>query len=1047
MSTTTIRTNTRGRTLNTKDRDEAKVEMVHFRKGTNRNGNTKLNKPEVHLINNMTPEQERACGMITVPCVHGKPDVNRDNDDDDTTLPLEKEVKFPPEIIANPAIVDPEELKEVQKETGNFYDDMLNDLGQGMYRDNDNRVNGTEDMVAKINHYNQSDVCMTCGDFCGYVSCIVTLGMYPCCNKRRVIGPDQLGEHRRNGRTLLHLPGRHVLFSCNDTWVDRNGNRGLVPKDDEKNKIRDFGNKKVVVVGENELGGARYIGCDKEGVNDGDYVILGQGRHVLDESSYSNIDVVNLKTGESLQNRNNDEPNNNNNNNNRDEARQIKLGPLTVVYVREGYVGGAEHIASGRYKILLPGPPYILHNKNFANIHCVKRQSEIKQVEYTTINKKGKTCTKSKKVSTGTFKLGPITFLVVGDGQIGGAVHKHTGMFQVLSPGNTYMLHDKDYKDCVVVDRTEEFEHGPFYYINIPPGWVGGARRKKGEKWIDFETGFTYQCNKDDYFKPERKKLDSHHIKCGPKTYLTIKKGTKNGAYSVKTGEWIEFNDESKTYILHEKEYRDIQTIPLVADEEQEFGPYKVMTIKEGYAGIVQNQGKMLEPLKPGTYQLSNDHEFSDPIPLRTWTLAVKDLPFNSKDLAQMELNANFIWFVNDPSKVAIFKGGFEELQKEIEYQVKLQLSVKCATYSRAEILPAEQDSIISRSSGSSPEELAKTLAEKDAEKHRNHAEITNYCLERLKQTAEDCNWGIEIKSLVLKGFILKEKTILDSFAQMTQNIVASQKAQAEAEENKRKQQAEAEVTMQRTRNEAQVAMQKTQAETEVSNKRQQAEAEIAMKKAKADGEVVMEKARVEAEANKQRDIARAQAEVEVAKANKLAAAEKARADTEACIIRAEAEAKERSIKLEIENKEKLEKARTDNEAVLEHAKAEAEAQNLQTDADFKKKKAEHDAAQMVPEYERELKKWNVLSDMYQKVAQSFSKATFYDSSYIKGAVKTVEDLVGQSLPNMMKKSTVITDVRDHDRGNTGKLTIKSTIVDDGHRNDDGEKMTVKTEM
>lgn len=951
----------------TSDTAHAEVEMtIVGKKGKGSNSSRDNDRPEFNLVNGLTIEQEIECGMLTVLDVDHTPDVNRDNDDVDGTLPIERRCRIPEEIIVKLPNVNPVSLKRVQIDTGGYSKDIFNDLGQGMYRDGDNRVHGIKELADRVNTYDYDDTCMTCGDFCGYLGCIATLGMYPCCCKKRVVGPDQLGHHRRNGKDLLHLPGRRVLWSCNDHWVQAGENNdGLVPKDDERNPIRKFGPKTVVTVGENCIGGARFIGT-KDGVNDGDYVVLGQGRHVLNEENYSNVKIVSLT--------------------NTDVSNHIiSIGPLTILYVKEGYIGGAYHRVTGRYKLFLPGPPYIFHNKNFEQIECVNR-------------------------GFGTFKIGPVQFTTVKDGELGGAYHKKTGLFQVLEPGKTYILHNKDYETGIVVERSDEFELGPYNYVTVRPGYVAGARRIKGGRWIDFNTGETYQCNKEDYNKPECVKLDSHCVKCGPKTWLTVKKGTLNGATDVKTGEFVEFTGEDKTHVLHEKEYRDVITIPIISDKVQTFGPNKIVTINEGYAGPATKGGK-LEILSVGTHKLSYEYNIDEPIPLKTFTYPVKCLPFNSKDTAAMELNANFVWAVNDPTKVAVYPGKFKSLADDISYQVNLDLAAKCSTYNRNEILPTKQDVMIENSKDKTPEEIVECFAKAQETKIRIHNEITSYCLEQLVKTSSTCNWGIEIKDLVIKGFILKDPSIIESFTEITRSVISAQTAEARAEVEKKTEVAKAEVSMQKAKATADVEKKIAAAKAEVEMQMAQARASVEMKTAEANAEVQLQNARAKAGAEKQISIAKAQAEIEIAKAQAQVEVEKAKAETEADIVRAKADADARAIRLDIENREQTEKA-----------KAQAEAENLLTDAEFNKATKKHEAEDKIPSHVIEMNRYSVISDMYKEVSKNFATGAYYDDKYLRQSIANVEGFVGQTLPEMMKHNTVIADTR----AEGGNLTVKS---------------------
>merc|ERR1719335_2148197 len=83
--------------------------------------------------------------------------------------------------------------------------------------------------------------------------------------------------------------------------------------------------------------------------NDGEFVLFGQGRHVLESNSYRQVVVSKL------------------------DNDMVRLGPVTILYIKEGFIGGAFERNSGHFRILNPGPPYILHEKDYEGIELKKR--------------------------------------------------------------------------------------------------------------------------------------------------------------------------------------------------------------------------------------------------------------------------------------------------------------------------------------------------------------------------------------------------------------------------------------------------------------------------------------------------------------------------------------------------------------------------------------------------------------------------------------------------------------------------------------------------
>merc|ERR1719160_342819 len=215
--------------------------------------------------------------------------------------------------------------------------------------------------------------------------------------RRRIIPAGFFGHYVSAGRHMLTGPGVHVLKDTQASWLDD------VPIDDENELIREFGTKTVLVVPENHIGGAFRVsgGRAVEGhaaENDGEFVLFGQGRHVLESNSYRQVVVSKL------------------------DKDMVRLGPVTILYIKEGLIGGAFERNTGIFRILNPGPPYLLHEKDYEGIELKKR-------------------------TLAPFSVGPIHFITVKEGEMAGAYEKATGLYQLLPPGHTYQLHEKAYED------------------------------------------------------------------------------------------------------------------------------------------------------------------------------------------------------------------------------------------------------------------------------------------------------------------------------------------------------------------------------------------------------------------------------------------------------------------------------------------------------------------------------------------------------------------------------------------------------------------------
>ena len=296
---------------------------------------------------------------------------------------------------------------------GNF-----NLLDQRIDRDDSQKVENNSELISSFNSYYFEDrhingswtgMCM------GYTLAVVTGGCWYL-SRRRTVPPGMFGHYISSSRHILTPPGIHSLISTSDHWAEE------IIIDDEEHPNRKFGDKVILQVPENHLAGAYRIGSQGEHSKDQEFVLFSQGRHVLAESKYYGVSIIKLST-----------------------SNRMTLGPLTILYVHEGWLGGVVHRRTGVYRILYPGPPYLLHEADYEKVELVERVSDV-------------------------FRVGPYEFVTVKDGQIAGAYRKQDGKFQILPPGRSYQLHAKDYNDCILIKRTKEFKLGPFYYLTVSNG-------------------------------------------------------------------------------------------------------------------------------------------------------------------------------------------------------------------------------------------------------------------------------------------------------------------------------------------------------------------------------------------------------------------------------------------------------------------------------------------------------------------------------------------------------------------------------------------------
>ena len=529
--------------------------------------------------------------------------------------------------------------------------------------------------------------------------------------------------------------------------------------------------------------------------------------------------------------------------------------------------------------------------------------------------------------SMGQYRLGPLTYVSVLEGQLAGAFNKSTGRFQVLPPGNTYVLHSQEFADVSVARRTEKFQLGPFYFLTVTDGYVAGAFKKKSGVFMSFPPGSSYQLNVEDWEAPSATKRDSHMVKCGPLTYLTSRPDMLMGAFRTKDGAFEEFNEAGKEYVLHERDYHSITNIPKYSEKPADFGPNVVVTIPDGYWGVFARQGR-IEIKEPGFYQVSSEYAVLPAIPSRTYTRQHEGLNFKSKDGIRMAVSLNVVWRVNDASAVALFPGTFSDLVQALSSTTEVNLVKNCQSYNREELLPTQQDIFAGRGSELSEAELKTLLAEAEARKGKVYGVMEETVLETLRTRSTMGAWGIEIVSVLLEGFQLLDEGIIDDLTKITRSIIATKSEKVRGE----------------------LAIAQAEAEKRTNEKKAEAVAAVKIQDARAAAQV--QETQASAQARTRVLAAEAENEVQI-----LQASTRAKADAEARGVELEIETRERREKLEISVKERR-----------ETAQADADAMRILAEAQFEKSKKENEAAMMVPPAQVELEKARYAVEALEKI-------------------------------------------------------------------------------
>jgi len=862
---------------------------------------------------------------------------------------------------------------ENEHKHGNF-----NSLGRKMPRDETRETNTTKKVIDAMNHYSYNASAPEYGS--GIVFNVLTLsGRY--WYKRRYIREGYYGHYRSSGRDMFVGPGYHSLVSTVETWVNHENNTPEVPIDDEENLTRIFGSKILIYVQENHIGGAYRVGLEDELAEDGDYVIFPQGHHVLPNDNYRDVSIVELVPNEPL-----------------------TLGPLTILFIKEGYIGGAYSKTDGRYAIFSPGPPYIFNKKDFYDSMIVQR-------------------------TTSQFKIGPVNFLTLSKGYLGSATHK-TGKTQYLYPGKTYQLHDKDFSDIKVIKRSSKFElsscyfvtvqndylacalnkrtgdyqlfepgHtyqlskelydepelqqytlnfkiGPYYFLTVEEGYMAGALNKRKGDFELFNPGETYKLHSSTYDSPIIKKIDSYLVTCGHYTKITPRDDMLIGAFKYENErEKTEFVVFNEPVIIHSnKDYYGLESIKKYSNEPQIFGPYKIVTVPSGQAGVFNCQGK-LDIKEPGWYKLSAEYEFIEFVPLKTFPTKI-EVNFTTKDGVLMKVTLTVVWTVEDPRQIALYPGGLTNIRKEIVNQAELVISRLCRNYNRDQILPTKQDVLMKIGTSADEKTVKEVLIINDKETEQLYVFLQESFSTSLIKSLSTSDTGTVIKTARIETFILMDEGIKQNLHKITQSIVDTNRQKVEAEK----------------------ALNQLNNESKLAEEKEKAIASVAIEKAKAESTVKQHESLSYVKIEKDKAIVQAEIEREQAKI----ILEKTKAETESKTLIAKAEA----------------------EAIRMKAEAEADSirMRLNAEAEGKKKAMEAESIMSDKQFQIELAKLDV------EMARGYGAAAWKNPDKLE---RLFEKFKGRVTMGNVDLGEMILRERmdDHDKPEDMRAPIKSSIL------------------
>ncbi len=290
--------------------------------------------------------------------------------------------------------------------------------------------------------------------------------------------------------------------------------------------------------------------------------------------------------------------------------------------------------------------------------------------------------------------------------------------------------------------------------------------------------GKTYQLNEDDFQKPLLVKRDSHVTKVGPLTLLTVEQGTLNGAYRVHDGKFVEFEDPRQEYVLHEREYHGLVTVVRNSTKVQAFGPFKVITVREGYVGQFEVEGK-IDIKQAGYYKVESNVNIYDPIPVKMFQDVLADLDFHTKDGVLMSVKTTILWHVTNAQQVATFAGTFAQLQALVKQRAGDAMIRMCKQYNRGDLLPTAQDLEPLLRSGMSESEASKQA---EAVFRKLQELISDTCLAEMAAIAEASKLGITVEKVQIERFQLKNDAIMTELESITKAKLSANRERAQGE-------------------------------------------------------------------------------------------------------------------------------------------------------------------------------------------------------------------------------------------------------------------------
>lgn len=548
---------------------------------------------------------------------------------------------------------------------------------------------------------------------------------------------------------------------------------------------------------------------------------------------------------------------------------------------------------------------------------------------------------KVTKILEERFVLGPYVFLTVRDGYIGGAYNKFGG-FTVLPPGNTYCLHEKEYDAIQLKARSTKFVLGPFQFVTVLGNQIAGAYSKITGEFVTLPHGHTYQLSNKEFYEVNVTTRVSHCNRVGPLTYLTVPDNKFVGAYCVSDGKFIQFESSDEENILHDKDYRDYVIVDKINYEPASFGPNTLLTVRDGSIAIWEHNGSFKID-GPGNYKYDASYKLNTQVSLKVNTKMIQK-EFRTKDGILMRVKFTLIHNVakNEAVSIALYNGTIDDIENFVEERCIDNMIRLCNMYTRSDLRPTQQDMAISVTSSDELDEstLKKMLDYAQKSTYELYDSIENMCKEKTIDSVKAAQLGINVSSIKIDGFELIEDNIMQTLNEITHALLETkaQKVQGEL--------AVARAEAQKIEN-----IKKTESVIEVKERQARADADIRKREQLNEAEIRKQSAFFDAEIRKQGAIA----DMEV----KLRDAENQK-EIKVMIQTAEADAK---------SKAQLITAQAERDC----AELRAESSRMAADAEYHSEELINKAYAQMPE-----NKFKILIEQeLTKRAESFAKAAW----------------------------------------------------------------------